>query len=239
MCPLYASTLARTSGGPALTTWVRPRPQGPEWVYGTKLLTALTPHLTLFHGKTIHFYCLYSLVNCCSFLLQHPSPTLVNIAPFRQTWKSLSSPSQMPSNSGGKPLQILDVSTRQENEVRFYSIWSSRTIGYFYQMWNDIMHFFPYSFPLGKTIWYLPNTLNYNVFVGNSRYDKANTSGVYSHWKESSLLTVPKRRGHAMPWGRGHQGRSAGRGGAGTVSRVFTVVSAGANKWGGISRLRN
>lgn len=92
-----------------------------------------------------------------------------------------------------------------------------------------LFSFFPYSFHLGKTIWNLPNTLNYNVLVGNLRYDST-TSGIYSHWKK--FITHSSQ-------GWGHQGGSAGRGSGGTVSRVLTVVSTGTNKWGGISRLRN
>lgn len=114
-----------------------------------------SPH-TIPWGKQSTSIVFTPLVNCCSFLLQHPSLTLVNIAPFRQTWKSLSSPSQIPSNSGGKPLQILDVSTRQENEVilHYYKGFTlfgvPEQLGIFTKYEMTLFNFFHTTFRSGK-----------------------------------------------------------------------------------------
>lgn len=138
VCLLHAAFLDRKNGGRALTCGWGPGPKALNDYMEQSLWQpwGLTSHCSMGQQYTSVLFEL--LVSCCYPLLPHPSPVLMNIAPFRQTWKSLSSQPHafhpLLADSVGKALQILDVSTHQENGVRFYFTWSSRTIGYFYQI---------------------------------------------------------------------------------------------------------
>lgn len=79
------------------------------------------------------------------------------------------------------------------------------------------------------------------VLIENWRYSKINRSGHNCHQKDSFLLTIPKRRGHAAPC-RATQGGTSISWEAEEEwkmwARAFTVLSMGRNERGMVSRFR-
>lgn len=91
VCLLHAAFLDRKNGGRALTCGWGPGPKALNDYMEQSLWQpwGLTSHCSMGQQYTSVLFEL--LVSCCYPLLPHPSPVLMNIAPFRQTWKSLSS----------------------------------------------------------------------------------------------------------------------------------------------------
>jgi hypothetical protein len=81
----------------------------------------------------------------------------------------------------------------------------------------------------------------YHYFYYYSGIVRPTDEIVNHHWKDSVLVRVLRRRGHATLWRAtwgSARGQSGGRGAGEHQARVFIVVSTRRNRIGRVSKLR-